>query len=220
MGTLNAHLLCLDARSGVLKWDVVVADNKLGYGITGAPLAVNNKIIVGISGGEAGIRGFRCIWCDHRQKESGIFILFLQRENLVTKHGKEIAGKPAAHQPGVTGSYDKELNLLYWGIGNPGLDWNTDHRAGDNLYTCSVLAINPETGKLAWHFQFTPHDTHDWDANQIPVLIDVKVGGVLRRYWPLQTEMVLLCAGPKTGEIHCRQGLRKTNMGQRPRLHR
>ncbi|QEC66616.1 PQQ-dependent dehydrogenase, methanol/ethanol family [Panacibacter ginsenosidivorans] len=181
VGTLDAHLICLDAKSGALKWNVVVGDNKLGYAITCAPVAIDGKIIIGISGGEAGIRGF----LDAYNAKTG------KREwRLYTIPGTGETGndtwqgdswKTGGAPTWVPGSYDKELNLLYWGIGNPGPDWNGDKRNGDNLYTCSVLAINPTTGKLVWHFQFTPHDTHDWDANQIPVLIDVKINGVVRK---------------------------------------
>jgi alcohol dehydrogenase (cytochrome c) len=179
IGTLDAHLICLDARSGSVKWNVTVADNKLGYAITCAPLAIDHKIIIGISGGEAGIRGF----LDAYDAKTG------KRDwRLYTIPGKGEPGnetwpgdswKTGGAPTWVTGSYDKELNLLYWGIGNPGPDWNGDSRSGDNLYSCSVLAINPSTGKMVWYFQFTPHDTHDWDANQIPVLLDLKVNGVM-----------------------------------------
>lgn len=181
VGTLNAHLICLDARSGVKKWDIVIADNKLGYGITGAPLAIDNKIIVGISGGEAGIRGFLDAYDAVTGKRAWRLYTIPAKGEPGNDTWEGDSWKTGGAPTWVTGSYDKELNLLYWGIGNPGPDWNADHRAGDNLYTCSVLAINPETGKLVWHFQFTPHDTHDWDSNQIPVLIDIKVNGIMRK---------------------------------------
>jgi alcohol dehydrogenase (cytochrome c) len=178
IGTLNAHLICLDAKSGALKWNVQVSDNKLGYAITCAPLAIDNKIIIGISGGEAGIRGF----LDAYNAKTGQRVWRLYTIPGKGDRGNETwqgdSWKTGGAPTWVTGSYDKELNLLYWGVGNPGPDWNGDNRKGDNLYSCSVLAINPTTGKMVWYFQFTPHDTHDWDANQIPVLIDVKVKGV------------------------------------------
>lgn len=181
IGTLNAHLICLDAKSGALKWNVEVADNKLGYAITGAPLAINNKIIVGISGGEAGIRGFLDAYDAKTGKRAWRLYTIPGKGEPGNESWEGDSWKTGGAPTWVTGSYDKDLNLLYWGIGNPGPDWNGDHRAGDNLYTCSVLAINPETGKLVWHFQFTPHDTHDWDANQIPVLIDIKINGVITK---------------------------------------
>jgi len=181
VGTLNAHLICLDAKSGAKKWDVQVGDNKLGYAITCAPLAVEDKIIIGISGGEAGIRGF----LDAYDAKTGKRIW-----RTYTIPGKGEPGnqtwqgdswKTGGAPTWVTGSYDKELHLIYWGVGNPGPDWNGDGRQGDNLYTCSVIAVDPGTGKMSWYFQFTPHDTHDWDANQVPVLIDLKINGILRK---------------------------------------
>src|SRR5207247_8298589 len=84
---------------------------------------------------------------------------------------------PRSVVPSLTVAYEPSLTPLYWGTGNPGPDWNGDSRKGDNLYTCSIVAIDIETGKLRWHFQFTPHDVHDWDANQIPVLVDAEIGG-------------------------------------------
>lgn len=181
IGTLDAHLICLDAKSGALKWSASVGDNKLGYAITCAPVAIDGKIIIGISGGEAGIRGF----LDAYNAKTGKREWRLNTIPGTGEPGNETwqgdSWKTGGAPTWVPGSYDKELNLLYWGIGNPGPDWNGDNRKGDNLYTCSVLAINPTTGKMAWYFQFTPHDTHDWDANQIPVLIDVKINGAIRK---------------------------------------
>jgi alcohol dehydrogenase (cytochrome c) len=181
IGTLNAFLVCLDAKSGSVKWKVQVADNKLGYAITCAPLAIEKKIIVGVSGGEAGIRGF----LDAYDSKTGERVWRLYTIPAKGEAGNETwqgdTWKTGGAPTWVTGSFDKELNLLYWGVGNPGPDWNGDARHGDNLYTCSVIAVNPTTGKLSWYFQFTPHDTHDWDANQIPVLIDLKINGTVRK---------------------------------------
>jgi alcohol dehydrogenase (cytochrome c) len=181
VGTLDAHLVSLDAKTGTLRWDSVVADNALGYAITSAPLAVNGKIIIGVSGGEAGIRGFldaydattgRLVWRFHTIPGPG-------------EQGHQTWGKDSWKTGGgptwVTGSYDPALNLLYWGVGNPGPDWNGDVRPGDNLYTCSLVALDATTGRRKWHFQFTPHDVHDWDANQIPVLFDGVVKGRRRK---------------------------------------
>ena len=172
VGTLDAHLVALDAKSGAVRWDVVVADNKTGHAITVAPLALKGKVVVGISGGEAGIRGF----LDAYDAKSGERLWRFQTIPGPGEPGNETWGgdswKTGGGPTWVTGSYDPELNLLYWGIGNPGPDWNGDVRPGDNLYTCSVVALNPINGTLKWYFQFTPHDVHDWDANQIPVLVD------------------------------------------------
>jgi alcohol dehydrogenase (cytochrome c) len=180
--TLNAHLVALDAKSGAVRWDTVVADNKTGHAMTVAPLALDGKIIVGISGGEAGIRGF----LDAYDPLTGKRLWRTWTIPGPGEPGHETWGgndswKTGAGPTWVTGSYDPELNLLYWGTGNPGPDWNGDVRPGDNLYTCCVLALDPSTGKMKWHFQFTPHDVHDWDACQIPVLVDGVFGGKERK---------------------------------------
>jgi alcohol dehydrogenase (cytochrome c) len=181
VGTLDAYLVALDAKSGAVRWQVQVADNKTGHSITAAPLAIDGKIIVGISGGEAGIRGF----LDAYDAKTGKLVWRFWTIPAPDEPGNETWGgdswKHGAGSTWLTGSYDPQLNLLYWGIGNPGPDWNGDVRQGDNLYTCSLLALDADTGKLRWYFQFTPHDTHDWDANQIPVLLEATVKGRARK---------------------------------------
>jgi len=181
IGTLDAHLVALDAKSGSERWKVNVADNKTGHAITAAPLVVKDKVIVGISGGEAGIRGF----LDAYDSETGERVWRHYTVPAEGEPGNETwegdSWKTGGAPTWLTGSYDPELNLLYWGTGNPAPDWNGDMRMGDNLYSCSILAINPEDGSLTWHFQFTPHDTHDWDANQIPVLVDAEYEGRERK---------------------------------------
>jgi alcohol dehydrogenase (cytochrome c) len=181
VGTVHGHLIALDARSGALRWDTQVGDNTLGYFITSAPLALDGRIIIGVSGAEAGIRGFldaydpktgKRVWRTHTIPAPG-------EPGSDTWTGN--AWKTGGGSAWLTGSYDPDLNLVYWGTGNPGPDWNGDVRPGDNLYTCSLLAINPVDGKMKWHFQFTPHDVHDWDANQIPVLFDGVVAGRERK---------------------------------------
>ena len=181
VGTLDAHLVALDAKSGAVRWDVVVADNATGHAITVAPLALDGKIIVGISGGEAGIRGF----LDAYDPNTGERLWRFWTIPGPGEPGNETWGGDmwitGAGATWLTGSYDPELNLLYWGIGNPGPDWNGDVRPGDNLFTCSLVALDPSNGKPKWYFQFTPHDVHDWDANQIPILVDGDVGGKPRK---------------------------------------
>ncbi|HKA19744.1 MAG TPA: PQQ-dependent dehydrogenase, methanol/ethanol family [Blastocatellia bacterium] len=181
VGTLDCHLIALDTKSGAVRWDIKVGDNATGHSITAAPLAIDGKIIIGISGGEAGIRGF----LDAYDARTG-----KQLWRLWTIPGPGEAGhetwkgdswKTGGAPTWVTGSYDPDLNLIYWGTGNPGPDWNGDPRPGDNLYSCSLLAIDATTGKLKWYFQFTPHDVHDWDATEIPVLMDIEVGGRTRK---------------------------------------
>ena len=177
VGTLDAYLVALDARSGVERWAVQVGDNGSGHSITAAPLAIDNKIIVGISGGEAGIRGF----LDAYDAKSGKRLWRFWTVPAAGEPGHDTwAGDSLVHggaSTWLTGSYDPALKLLYWGTGNPGPDWNGDVRKGDNLYSCSLVALDVETGTLRWHFQFTPHDVHDWDANQIPVLVDAEING-------------------------------------------
>src|SRR5205085_8888051 len=144
-------------------------------------LAVGTHVILGVAGGEFGVRGFlksynadtgALEWTTYTTKEPD------ERDRGTWKGNSWMHGGSATW---LTGSYDPELNLVYWGVGNPGPDLNGDVRPGDNLYTCSLLALNATDGTIKWHFQFTPHDTHDWDANQIPVLIDAPVNGRARR---------------------------------------
>src|SRR4030095_4469035 len=181
VGTLDAHLVALDAKSGAVRWDKVIADNTVGYAITVAPLAINDKIVVGTSGGEAGIRGFLDAYDAKTSERAWRFWTIPRHRESGHEPWAGDSGKTGAGATWVTGSYDPDLNLLYWGIGNPGPDWNGDARAGDNLYTDSVVALDASTGKLKWHFQFTPHDTHDWDSNHIPVLGDVAINGQMRK---------------------------------------
>ncbi len=180
--TFDSHVIALNRHTGKVLWDVIAADYKLGYTMTAAPLALNGKIIVGVAGGEYGIRGFLdCydaatgarlwrFWTIPAPREAG-------SETWPTNESWRTGGAPTW----VTGSYDAELNLLYWTTGNPAPDWNGDERAGDNLYSDCLLALDADTGKLRWHFQFTPHDVWDWDANQTPVLFDAVLNGRSRK---------------------------------------
>ncbi|HUO21580.1 MAG TPA: PQQ-dependent dehydrogenase, methanol/ethanol family [Caulobacteraceae bacterium] len=173
LGTLDSHLVAIDAHTGQALWNVTVADPDQGYAMTGAPLAVKDKVLVGVSGGEAGIRGFVAAYDGKTGREAWRF-------NTVPGPGEPghetWSGDDWVHGGGptwVTGSYDPALNLVYWGVGNPGPDWNPDQRPGDNLYTDSVVALDADTGRLKWHFQFTPHDGYDYDSVQVPVLADM-----------------------------------------------
>jgi alcohol dehydrogenase (cytochrome c) len=183
MGTIDGHLIALDAKSGKPIWDKTVVDPALGYSFTLAPLVVEDKIIVGPSGGEYGIRGFIAAFDAATGNE-------VWRFNTIPAPGEPghdtwPAGSDAWEHGGgpawVTGSYDPELDLTYWGTGNPGPDWNGDSRPGDNLYTDSLLALDADTGALKWHFQFTPHDEFDYDATQVPVLVDMPWQGRARK---------------------------------------
>ncbi|MCW5980374.1 MAG: PQQ-dependent dehydrogenase, methanol/ethanol family [Bryobacteraceae bacterium] len=181
VGTLDAKLVALDARSGIQRWETVVAENKLGYSLTLAPLAVKNKIIVGVSGAEAGIRGFLDAYDAKTGKRAWRFWTIPAPGEPGSDTWTGDAWKTGGGSTWVTGAYDPELNLVYWGTGNPGPDWNGDVRPGDNLFTCSLVALDADTGRLRWHFQFTPHDTHDWDATHVPVLLDGTIRGKQRK---------------------------------------
>jgi alcohol dehydrogenase (cytochrome c) len=183
MVTLDAHLLAFDRATGGVLWDVILADYKVGYAATLAPLVVDNKVIVGISGGEYATRGF----IDAYDPSSGARVWRHYTVPAVGEPGSDSwpAGTDAITRGGgatwMTGSYDPALKTLYWATGNPNPDYYGDERQGDNLYTNSLLALDPTTGARKWHFQFTPHDTHDWDSNHVPVLADLRVDGALRK---------------------------------------
>jgi alcohol dehydrogenase (cytochrome c) len=180
-GTLDGRLIALDVANGQPVWDVQVADPAVGYSLTGAPLAVKDKIIVGVAGGDYGARGF----LDAYDAETGKRVWRFYTVPGPGEAGHETWENDAWETGGgatwVTGSFDPELNLLYWGVGNPAPTWNGDYRPGDNLYTCSVIALDPDTGELKWHYQFTPHDTNDWDAAIVPVLADLEYAGEVRK---------------------------------------
>ncbi len=181
VGTLDAHLVALDAKSGAVRWDTEVADYRTGHCITAAPLAIKDKILTGIAGGEAGIRGFIDAYDAKTGKRAWRFWTIPGPGEPGHQTWSGDAWKTGGGSTWVTGSYDPELNLVYWGIGNPGPDWNGDPRPGDNLYSCALVALDGDTGKLKWHFQFTPHDDHDWDATEIPVLLTRTVRGRERK---------------------------------------
>ena len=181
MGTIDGKLLAVDAKTGALVFSRQLVDPTGGYSLTVAPLVVKDKIILGAAGGEYGIRG-RVMAIDPQTGEE------LWRFYTIPgpgEPGHETWSGDSWQRGGgsiwVTGSYDPELNLTYWGVGNPSPDWNGDVRLGDNLYTDSVIALDPDTGKLKWHFQFTPHDEWDWDAVQLPVLVDREWEGKPRK---------------------------------------
>jgi alcohol dehydrogenase (cytochrome c) len=172
MGTLDGKLLAIDAVSGQLRWQTTVVDYRKGYALTHAPLIIKDKVLVGTAGGELGIRGFLAAYNINTGKE-------VWRFKTIPEPGEPghntWGGDSWKHGGGpiwLTGSYDPDLNLTYWGVGNPGPDWNAKVRPGDNLYTSSAIALDADTGKLKWHFQFTPHDEWDWDSVQTPVLVD------------------------------------------------
>jgi alcohol dehydrogenase (cytochrome c) len=179
--TLDAHVVALDSKTGRLRWDVTAADYKLGYSMTAAPLALRGKVIVGMAGGEYGVRGFIDAYDSKTGKRLWRFWTIPGPGDPGNETWAGESWKTGSASTWVTGSYDPELNLVYWGTGNPGPDYNGERRAGDNLYAASLVALDADTGKLKWHFQFTPHDVHDWDSNQVPVLLDRPIRGKPRK---------------------------------------
>jgi alcohol dehydrogenase (cytochrome c) len=178
--TDDAHLLCLDARSGNLLWDVPYADKTKHYGATSAPLVVIDEVIVGTSGGDSGVRGFLAAYDAVTGKLKWRFWTIPGPGEFGSASWP---GDSYLHGGGTTwmpGTYDPKLNTLYWTTSNASPDFVGDSRPGDNLYTACVLALNPDTGELKWYFQFTPHDLYDFDANETPVLLDAEQSGVTR----------------------------------------
>ncbi len=170
--TPDAHLVSLNAKDGTVRWNVVIADSQKGYWTTLAPLVVGNHILIGVSGDFDNLAGFlRSV-----DPETG--------KTQWQWNSTPPPGTPNATTGGMTwmtGTYDPDLHLLYWGTGNPTPVLNGKPRPGDNLYTCSIVALNPDTGKLVWAFQPSPHDTHDWDAVETPVLVDANFDGQPRK---------------------------------------
>ena len=178
LGTLDARLIAIDAKTGKAIWNVAVADVKLAYSITMAPLVIKDKVLVGVGGGEYGIRGFVAAYDARTGKEAWRFYTIPGPGEPGHETWRGDDWKTGSASVWVTGSYDPVLNLTYWGIGNPGPDWNPKQRPGDNLYADSVIALDADTGKLRWHFQFTPNDAYDYDSVQVPVLVDMPWRGV------------------------------------------
>ncbi|HKE85240.1 MAG TPA: PQQ-dependent dehydrogenase, methanol/ethanol family [Vicinamibacterales bacterium] len=183
MGTLDANLIAVDAKSGRQIWKTEVASTTAGYSITHAPLIVKDKVIVGVGGGEYGIRGFVAAYNVNTGKEAWRFYTIPGPGEKGHETWEACPPKsdgfcdPDAWKHGggsiwMTGSYDPKLNLTYWGVGNVGPDYAGAQRPGDNLYTDSVVALDVDTGALRWHYQFTPHDVYDYDSVQVPVLVD------------------------------------------------
>ncbi|HTT14026.1 MAG TPA: PQQ-binding-like beta-propeller repeat protein, partial [Burkholderiaceae bacterium] len=180
VGTLDAHLVALDAATGKPRWMVQVAEPREGYSITGAPLAIRDKVLIGVAGGEFGGRGFLAAF----DAASG-----RQRWKFFTVPGPGEFGhdtwggdswKTGGAPTWAVGAYDAALNLVLWGVGNPSPPYSAEKRPGDNLFSNSVIALDADSGMLRWHFQFTPADEHDWDATQQPVLADVSYGQAQR----------------------------------------
>lgn len=180
-GTLDSVLIALDARTGRPLWETQIADTMEGYSITVAPLIVKDKVIVGVAGGEHGIRGFLDAYDVQTGKRAWRFNTVPGPGEFGHESWKGDSWKLGGAPTWLTGSYDPELDTLYWATGNPGPDMDAEIRKGDNLFSCSVVALDPNTGQRKWHYQFTPNDSHDWDANQDLVLADQIIDGKPRK---------------------------------------
>ena len=171
-GTLDAALVALDAHTGKLLWETQVADTMEGYSITSAPLALRDKVVTGIAGGEYGIRGF----VDAYDPATGKRLWRFNTAPGPGEFGNDTwpgdTWQHASAATWLTGTYDPETGTLFWPVGNPGPDVNGDVRHGDNLFSCSVVALDASTGRRRWHYQFTPNDSHDWDSTEDMVLVD------------------------------------------------
>jgi len=172
LATLDCKLIAFDSQTGVKQWERQVCEYPIGYALALAPLAVKDKIIVGTAGGELGIRGFLAAYDAETGEEAWKFHTVPGPGEAGHETWENDAWKTGGASIWLTGSYDPDLNLTYWGVGNPAPDWNGEVRPGDNLYSSSVIALDADSGELKWHFQFTPHDEWDWDSVQIPVLVD------------------------------------------------
>ena len=187
LATLDANMIALDAKTGSQLWITKVADYKQAYAMTVAPIVVKDKVITGVAGGEHGVRGFLAAYDVNTGKEVWRFNTVPGPgepgyETWLDKNGKPSQDYIHGGAPiWVTGSYDPATNLTMWGTGNAGPDYNGDNRVGDNLYASSVIALDADTGKLKWYYQFSPHDEFDWDATQVPVLADIDFHGAPRK---------------------------------------
>jgi alcohol dehydrogenase (cytochrome c) len=181
METDNAHLLCLDARSGHLIWDVAYTDGNPNYGATSAPLVVKDKVLVGTSGGDDGVRGFVAAYDAETGKEAWRFWTIPGPGEFGSSSWPGDSYKLGGGTTWMPGTFDPELNTIFWGTSNPAPDFDGDPRPGDDLYTDCLLALDPDNGKLKWYFQFTPHDLFDYDAVETPVLVDAVFKGQAKK---------------------------------------
>ncbi len=186
LGSLDGHLVALNANDGTVVWQTSVTSPSDGYSITVAPLVVGHSVVIGVAGGDYGVRGFLAAYNVATGKQQWRFNTVPGPGEFGHETWENDAWRTGGGGTWTTGSYDPATDLLYWGAGNPGPDFDGDVRPGDNLFTDSVVALHARTGKLAWYFQFTPHDDHDRDSTQTPVLADLMIKGVARKVilWP------------------------------------
>ncbi len=182
--TLDAHVVAISMKSGAILWDSVMENFRNGYSGTPAPLAFKDKVVAGMAGAEYGVRGFVDAYDIQTGKRAWRFYTTAGPGDPGYRTWQGTDAKAWEHGGGstwTTGSYDPEQNLIFWGTGNAGPDYNGAEREGDNLYTASIVALDGDTGQMRWHYQFTPHDVWDWDSTQVPVLADVTIGGQPRK---------------------------------------
>jgi alcohol dehydrogenase (cytochrome c) len=185
-GSLDGYLVAINANTGKVNWQTQVASPSDGFSLTGAPLVVNHSVVIGLSGGEFGVRGFLAAYDATTGRQEWKFDTIPGPGEAGHETWQNEAWKHGGGATWVTGSYDPSLDLLYWGVGNPAPPFAGDGRPGDNLFTNSVVALHANSGKLAWYFQFSPHDEHDWDSSQTPILADLFIDGLERKVicWP------------------------------------
>ncbi len=179
--TDDSHLLALHRLTGALLWDTEMADARDNYGATSAPLVVGDLVVSGVSGGDEGVRGFLSAYRVDTGERAWRFWTVPAPGDPEARTWDGRALEHGCASTWMTGTYDPETNLLFWPTGNPCPDYNGDERKGDNLYSDSVLALEPETGRLKWYYQFTPHDVHDWDAAETPLATDAEYRGERRK---------------------------------------
>jgi alcohol dehydrogenase (cytochrome c) len=180
-GSPDGYLVAINANDGEILWQTLVASPSGGYSMTGAPLVINRTVVVGVAGGEYGIRGFLAAYDVSTGQQQWKFETIPGPGEVGHETWENDAWRTGGGATWNTGSYDPSTDLLYWGVGNPSPVFSGDVRPGDNLFTDSVIALHASSGKLAWYFQFTPHDEHDWDSAQTPVLADLVINGEVRK---------------------------------------
>jgi len=180
-GSLDGYLVAINADDGKVIWETQVASSSGYYSITGAPLVINGSVVVGIAGGDYGARGFLAAYDVSTGQQQWRFDTIPGPGEVGHETWENESWRAGGGATWVTGAYDPATDLLYWGVGNPSPSFSGDTRPGDNLFTDSVIALHASTGKLAWYFQFTPHDEHDWDSGQTPILADLLINGEVRK---------------------------------------
>ena len=213
MGTVDAHLLAIDAKSGTLVWDTTVADASRNYSITMAPNVIKDKVIVGTAGGDMGIRGHISAFDAKTGKEVWRFYTIPAAGEPGNDSWSGDSWKTGGAAVWNAAAYDPETNLAFWGTGNPAPDWDGSTRLGDNLYSNSVVALDVDTGKLEWHYQFTPHDELDYDSTQVPVLADISWRGAPQQGHALgEPQRHHVRARSRHGQAPVRQAVREPQL--------